>query len=143
MLAGMMIGVRYVIFYHYEISYFVLLSTLINILYFYIYMILLKDCGGCLFSHLDVLAEIYVNDRATGEEVETIVNAVHKIKIEEANPMPGYIGVGPNVGDDDRDDETQSAKRTGSSCHAPGSKLRPGLTNRSAVYTEPPYRRSV
>ncbi len=29
------------------------------------------------------------------------------------------------------------------SCHAPGSKLQSGLANRSAAYTEPPYRRSV
>ncbi|XP_020098170.1 uncharacterized protein LOC109716957 [Ananas comosus] len=75
-----------------------------------------KGLWGMPFPHLDVLAEIYGKDRATGEGVETFVDAVHNIENEEANPMLAYIEGGcPNVVDDDNENETQSAERAASS----------------------------
>nr|CAD1844126.1 unnamed protein product [Ananas comosus var. bracteatus] len=84
-----------------------------------------KGLWGMPFPHLDVLAEIYGKDRAIGEGVETFVDAVHNIETEEANPMLAYIGGGPNVGDDDNDNETQSVKRTASSSSRKAKNINP------------------
>ncbi|OAY63328.1 hypothetical protein ACMD2_11817, partial [Ananas comosus] len=70
-----------------------------------------KGLWGMPFPHLDILAEIYGKDRATGEGVETFVDTMHNIENEEANPMLAYIEGGPNIGDDDNENETQSAER--------------------------------
>nr|CAD1817851.1 unnamed protein product [Ananas comosus var. bracteatus] len=82
---------------------------------------------GMPFPHLDVLAEIYGKDRANGEGVEIFVDAVHNIENEEANPMLAYIeGGGPNVGDDDNENETQSAERVASSSSRKAKKHKSG-----------------